>query len=335
MTRPGATILGCAGPRLSPAERTFLAQADPWGFILFSRNVENPGQLRALTAELRDAVGRNAPILIDQEGGRVARLRDPYWREWLPPLEQMARAGPANAARSMRLRYRIIAAELRDLGIDVNCAPIADIAEGTTHPFLRNRCYGTDLATVVGAARAVAEGLEEGGVLPVLKHIPGHGRAAVDSHRDVPLVATDAATLRATDFAAFRALADLPLAMTAHVVYADLDGCVAATCSPAMIALIRDEIGFGGLLMSDDVSMQALSGPIALRAERTIAAGCDVVLHCNGDPEEMADVVAAAGQMSAAAAQRAEAALRRRSDPAPVDPGALDAELAQLLRTGA
>lgn len=331
MSAPGAYVFGCAGLRLSQAETAFFRQANPVGFILFSRNIENPDQLRALTSALRDCVGRDAPVLIDQEGGRVARLKPPHWRAWMAPLAQMEAAGPELAARSMRLRYRLIAAELHDLGIDVNCAPVADIAEGTTHPFLRDRCYGSDLPTVIGAARAVAQGLLEGGVLPVVKHVPGHGRAAIDSHHDVPVVGTDAETLRQSDFAAFRALADLPIAMTAHVVYAAIDGAVAATCSPAMVALIRDEIGFDGLLLSDDLSMRALSGPIPHRAERSIAAGCDVALHCNGDLAEMEAVASVLGPLTVAATRRAAAALARRQKPQPVDLDASEAELRAIL----
>jgi beta-N-acetylhexosaminidase len=327
----GACILAPAGPALAPDERAFFGDADPWGFILFARNVESPEQLRRLTDALCDTVARDAAILIDQEGGRVARLGPPHWRSWMPPLDQVRAAGPDRAARSMWLRYRLIAAELRAVGIDTNCAPVADIAEGTTHPFLKNRCYGTDLASVVACARAVAEGLMAGGVLPVLKHIPGHGRAAVDSHRDVPVVGTGADALGASDFAAFRALADLPVAMTAHVVYDAIDGRSVATCSPAAINLIREHIGFDGLLMTDDISMRALTGSLELRCRDAIAAGCDLVLHCNGDAAEMEVVAEASGTLSDEAARRAGAALARRTAPQPVDIPALEAELAELL----
>ncbi len=331
----GACILAPAGPELTAQEREFFADAAPWGFILFARNVETPEQLRRLTHDLREAVGREAPVLIDQEGGRVARLGPPHWRAWLPPLEQVERAvgagAPERAARGMWLRYRLIANELRAVGIDANCAPIADIAEGTTHPFLKNRCYGTDLETVVRMARASAQGLLAGGVLPVLKHIPGHGRAAVDSHRDVPLVGASAADLSGRDFAAFRALADLPMAMTAHVVYEAIDPGAVATCSPRMITLIRTEIGFGNLLMSDDISMRALAGPLEARCHLALAAGCDLVLHCNGDAGEMRVVAAASGRLSADGQRRAEAALAARRAPEAVDISALEAELSELL----
>lgn len=330
MTAAGATILGCEGPSLGADERAFFRAADPWGFILFARNVESPAQLRRLTAALREAVGREAPVLIDQEGGRVARLGPPHWRAWAPPLEQMARAGPG-AVRSMLARYRLIAEELRAVGIDGNCAPCADIAGPQTHPFLRNRCYGTDAATVTAAARAVAEGLLAGGVLPVVKHIPGHGRAAADSHAALPEVGCPRAELAAHDFAPFRALADLPLGMTAHVVYRALDLTLPATLSRACLRAIREEIGFAGLLMTDDIGMGALAGPPGRSAAAALAAGCDVVLHCNGERAEMDEVVAAAGRLSPAAAARAEAALGCRHRPEPIDIPALEAELEALL----
>lgn len=330
MAGQGAFILGCHGPRLSPEEAAFYAEADPWGFILFARNVETPAQVAALVADLRSAVGREAPVLIDQEGGRVQRLGPPHWRSWLPPLDQVARAGRDGAARSMYLRYRLIAHDLRALGIDVNCAPCADIATDDTHPFLRNRCYGTELSPVTGIARAVATGLMAGGVLSVVKHIPGHGRAVVDSHAGLPRVDAAPEDLVATDFAAFRALADLPLGMTAHVVYSAFDSA-AATVSPRMIRLIRDEIGFDGLLMTDDLSMGALGGTIAGRCRAALAAGCDVILHCNGDMAEMRAVAETAGRMGPAAQQRADRSLRLRRAPQPIDIREAEVELETLL----
>ncbi len=328
MAVAGAHIMGCAGPGLSGDEAAFFRDADPWGFILFDRNLQDAPQIRRLTAALRDSVGRDAPILIDQEGGRVQRLRPPLAQEWPAPLDHV-RTLNGNAERGLWLRYRLIAAELRDYGIDVNCAPIADIASDATHPVLLNRCYGTSRDAVVPLARAVADGLLAGGVLPVLKHIPGHGRATADSHLELPRVETPAADLSATDFAAFRALSDLPLGMTAHVVYSALDDR-AATVAPPLIAAIRGEMAFDGLLMSDDISMSALHGGIADRAAAAIEAGCDVILHCNGDLAEMQAVAAAAGRMSPAAARRADAALARRTAPDSIDPQALVAELATL-----
>jgi beta-N-acetylhexosaminidase len=330
MSAAGATILGCLGTDLSPDERAFFRASDPWGFILFARNVETPDQLRRLTRALREAVGREAPIFIDQEGGRVARLRTPYWREWMTPLDQMDRAG-ASGPRSMWIRYRLIAQELRAVGIDGNCAPLGDIAGEGTHAVLRNRCYGRDATTVAKAALAVADGLLAGGVLPVIKHIPGHGRATLDTHLELPRVEATRSDLSATDFAPFRALADLPLGMTAHIVFPAFDLATPATQSRAAIRAIREEIGFQGLLMTDDISMEALSGPLAQRAVASLAAGCDVVLHCNGKPHEMEEVIAAAGRLTPEAEARAAAALARRRMPEKIDIPVLEAELEALL----
>lgn len=334
---PSATILGCEGPHLGASEAGFFRDADPWGFILFARNVVEPDQLRRLTGNLRAAVGRDALILIDQEGGRVQRLRAPHWREWCAPRDQVARARPGTLARGLWLRYRLIAAELRSVGIDANCAPCADIAGPDTHPFLANRCLGSDAADVTAAARAVAEGLMAGGVLPVVKHLPGHGRAHVDSHHGLPRITTPLGELVASDFVPFGALADLPLAMTGHVVLEAIDPDRPATASARVIGLIRDNIGFGGLLMTDDLSMQALSGTIGARAAAAIAAGCDIALHCNGERAEAAAAVAAAGPLRPAAVVRAAAALARRDTARPeaIDSAALAAELAATLTEAA
>ncbi len=314
-----AAIFGCLGPVLSEVERAFFADADPWGFILFSRNIESPDQLRALTASLRETVGRDAPILIDQEGGRVARLRPPQWLDWMPPLDQMAAVAPQNRRRAMSLRYRIIATELRALGIDVNCAPMLDVATPTSHEIILNRCYGHDPDTVAEMGRAVAEGLLAGGVLPIIKHIPGHGRADMDSHLELPVVDIDRETLAASDFLPFARLADLPMAMTAHIVYPAIDPDACATLSPRVIDMIRLDIGFGGLLMTDDLSMQALSGDFRTRTRAALAAGCDVILHCNGEPAEMTEILAETPVLAGDALRRAEAALAYRTAPEPFD----------------
>lgn len=311
-----AAIFGCAGPVLLPEERAFFRDADPMGFILFARNVEDPAQVARLTADLREAVGRDAPVLVDQEGGRVQRLRAPHWREWCPPIEEQD-------SRSLWLRYRIIAAELRAVGIDADCAPCADIAGAETHPFLYNRCLATNAADVAVFARVAADGLMAGGVLPVVKHLPGHGRATQDTHHDLPTVTEDAATLRATDFAPFAALADLPMAMTAHIIFSAHDAANPATQSPEMLRVIREEIGFRGLLMTDDLNMQALKGTLSERTARAMAAGCDIALHCKGDLSEMQAVAATAGSMSAAARSRAQAALAQRTAPDECDIGEL------------
>ena len=329
MTRFGATILAPLGLTLSAEEKRFFAEANPFGFILFARNVESAEQLRALTSDLRAAVGWHAPVFTDQEGGRVQRLRAPLATEFLPPLDEVAQVGET-AARAMELRFRIIAAELRAVGIDGNCAPMLDVARPGTHAFLRNRCYAEDVETVVAMGQAVVKGLTDGGVLPVMKHLPGHGLAQLDSHKDLPRVSAPREELEDIDFAAFRPFADLPLAMTAHLVYEGLN-TRPATVDPEMIALIRENIGFQGLLMSDDLSMEALSGTIGARSAATVAAGCDVVLHCNGKMDDMRPVVEAAGQMTEAAQSRAEAALAARTIPAEIDIAALKAEHEALL----
>ena len=325
----GACILDAEGLRLTPDEKRLFARANPFGFILFARNIDTPDQVRALCADLRDAVGRDAPITIDQEGGRVQRLRAPQWREWLPPLEHVAEAGK-NAAEAMYVRYRLIAAELHDLGIDSNCAPLVDVAGPQTHDFLKNRCYGFDAGTVARMGRAVADGLLDGGVLPVLKHIPGHGRAVVDSHLDLPVVDAPHAELSSIDFAPFHALNDLPMGMTAHLVYSALDARP-ATLSPVMMGLIREEIGFDGLIMTDDISMKALNGSLPDIARGSLEAGCDVVLLCNASLDERRAVAEASGQLSEAGQARAEKALAARKTPDEVDIPALEAKLDALL----
>ncbi|MHC0052666.1 beta-N-acetylhexosaminidase [Actibacterium sp. D379-3] len=326
----GAYFFGCAGTTLTDAERRFFTEADPLGFILFAHNIRTPDQLRRLTGDLRACLGRDAPILIDQEGGRVQRMGPPHWRQWLPPLDEVRAAGP-RAGDVLRLRYQLIAAELRAVGIDVNCAPCADIARDVTHPVLRNRCLGEDAQTVAEMARAVAAGLLAGGVLPVIKHMPGHGAATVDSHLALPRVDLPRDALEQADFAPFRALADLPLAMTAHVVYAAIDAEDPATTSPAMIDLLRGGIGFDGFLMSDDISMQALAGDMATRCAATLRAGCDAVLHCNGDLAEMQMVAATCGTLSDRAQARAAAALALCGAPAG-DIAALTADWDALMR---
>ena len=322
-----ALILGCEGEALSREEAAFFAATQPFGFILFARNVADADQLRALTSDLRAAVGRDAPILIDQEGGRVARLRPPLATDFLPPLDDVARLGAA-AARGMHLRYQIIAAELARYGIDGNCVPALDIARPDTHPILRNRLLGMDADTVARLGRAVVDGTLAGGALPVIKHMPGHGRARVDSHLDLPRTEVEADAL-ATDFAPFAALSDAPLGMTAHVVFAALDHRP-ATQSPVMVDLIRRRIGFDGLLMTDDISMQALSGDVATRGRRALEAGVDVVLHCNGDLAEMRALADTAGPLTGASARRAAAALAARPGAAPVDIAVLRAEFEGL-----
>ncbi len=309
-----AAIFGCAGPVLSGAERSFFREVDPWGFILFARNIDTPDQVRALTAALREAVGRDAPILIDQEGGRVARLRPPHWRGWGPALDTAEAATLTEDERceALRLRYALIGAELADVGIDVNCAPLLDIRAPGAHDIIGDRALGTDADAVIRRGRAVHDGLLDAGVLPVIKHVPGHGRAGADSHLDLPVVDTPLAELIETDFRPFAALADAPLAMTAHIVYPALDLDACATLSPIVISYIRQTLGLTGLLMSDDLSMHALTGDFGERTTRTLDAGCDLVLHCNGDMDEMQSIADALRPLTTAAEKRAAIALALR-----------------------
>ncbi|SDC21472.1 beta-N-acetylhexosaminidase [Ruegeria marina] len=325
----GATILDAEGLRLTAEEKVLFREVDPFGFILFARNIETADQVRALCCDFREAVGRDCVITIDQEGGRVQRLRPPLARAWLPPLDHAARAGE-NAERAMYLRYRLIASELHELGIDSNCAPMLDLARDETHDFLRNRCYGDDPQTVTRLGRAVADGLLDGGVLPVVKHMPGHGRATLDSHHDLPHVALTPEALDSTDFAPFRALHDLPMGMTAHLVYDRIDPRP-ATVSPVMMELIRQRIGFQGLIMTDDISMKALAGSIAEKTAQAIAAGCDVALVCNQSLADRAAAAQAAGRMGEAAQARAMRALERRQAPVELDIAAAEAELSRLM----
>ncbi|MEL7166145.1 MAG: glycoside hydrolase family 3 N-terminal domain-containing protein [Pseudomonadota bacterium] len=325
----GATVLDADGPRLSKDEKAFFREADPFGFILFARNIDTPDQVYGLCSEMRDTVGRNAPITIDQEGGRVQRLRAPTWRDWAPPMDFVQAAGD-DAPRAMYIRYRLIAGELAALTIDSNCAPMVDVACDLTHAFLRNRCYGSDPAAVAEIGRAVADAHLAGGVLPVLKHMPGHGRATADSHYDLPQVPHEMEELADTDFAPFRALNDLPMGMTAHLQYTAIDDAP-ATLSPDVMRFIREDIGFDGLIMTDDIGMKALSGTPAQIATHALKADCDVILYCNAPLADRIAVANAAGQMTDAAQTRAEAALAARRAPDDIDIADLNAELEALL----
>lgn len=330
--RYGATILDATGLRLTPEEKALFRAVKPFGFILFARNIDTPDQVRALCGELREAAGHNAVITIDQEGGRVQRLRGPVWRDWTPPMTFVQAAG-ADAAQAMYIRFRLIADELFGLGIDSNCAPMVDVAGPQTHEFLYNRCYGTDPDQVAALGRAAADGMLDGGVLPVVKHMPGHGRATIDSHFNLPLVGADHATLTAHDFAPFKALNDLPMGMTAHLVYDAIDPRP-ATLSPVMMDVIRSEIGFDNLIMTDDISMKALDGAVDQISRDALAAGCDVILYCNAALSDRAAVADAAGEMTDAAQTRAVRALNARRTPDEIDIPALTAKLDALLGGG-
>jgi beta-N-acetylhexosaminidase len=330
-----AFITGVSGPQLAAAERDFIRTARPWGFILFKRNVQTPAQVAALVRELRDvAETEDAPVLIDQEGGRVQRLGPPHWPVYPPGavFDRLYDIDSALGLEGARLSARLIADDLNQLGITVDCLPLADVPVAGADAVIGDRAYGTDPAKVAGIARAVTDGLEQGGILPVLKHIPGHGRATADTHLALPTVDTPESELDATDFAAFRPLADLPMAMTAHVVFSAIDGAHPATTSATMIErVIRGRIGFQGLLMSDDVSMNALAGSIAERTRAIIAAGCDVVLHCNGKLNEMEAVAAETPELAGKALERAERALAARKAPRAFDRAAARADLDALI----
>jgi beta-N-acetylhexosaminidase len=312
---PRAVVFGCAGERLSPAEAQFFKAVDPLGFILFRRNCDTPEQVCELVAALRECVGRaNAPVLIDQEGGRVARLGPPHWRRY-PAAATFAALADGLAETAARLGARLIADDLGRLGITVGCLPVLDLSVAGADPVIGDRAFGSVPERVARLGLAVCEGLLAGGVLPVVKHIPGHGRARVDSHFGLPEVDTRHEVLSQTDFAPFRALAAMPWAMTAHIIYMAIDAAAPATLSPRIIGnIIRGEIGFEGVLISDDLSMQALGGAVGERARRALAAGCDLVLHCNGKPAEMEEVAAATAALSTAAVRRlARAEAMRRA----------------------
>ncbi|NUR13392.1 MAG: beta-N-acetylhexosaminidase [Bradyrhizobium sp.] len=330
-----AFITGVSGTELTAIEREFIRDQRPWGFILFKRNVATPTQVAALVAELRAAAGSTeAPVLIDQEGGRVQRLGPPHWPVYPPGavFSTLYDTDSALGLTAARLSARLIAADLSDLGISVDCLPLADVPVPGADAVIGNRAYGIEPGKVAAIARAVTEGLEQGGVLPVLKHIPGHGRATADTHFKLPTVDTPRGELEQSDFAAFKPLADLPMAMTAHVVFSAVDPAHPATTSATMIAdVIRGAIGFQGLLMSDDVSMNALSGNIAERTRAIFAAGCDMALHCNGDIEEMRAVAGQTPLLSGRALERANAALAARKAPQPLDRAAARTELDALI----
>src|SRR5882757_9472723 len=335
-----AFITGVSGPKLTAAERKLMAAERPWGFILFKRNIATPAQVILLVRELRAAIGNpDAPVLIDQEGGRVQRLGPPHWPVYPPGaafgvLYDIDRAAGLNAAR---LSARLMPADLVELGVTVDCLPLADVPVAGADAVIGNRAYGTEPDKVAAIARAVTDGLGQGGILPVLKHIPGHGRATADTHFRLPEVDTSKDELDRTDFAAFQPLAELPMAMTAHVVFSALDPAQPATTSATIIEqVIRGVIGFQGLLMSDDVSMNALAGSIAQRTKAIVTAGCDMVLHCNGKLDEMVAVAGETPLLTGKALARARQALASRKAPQPFDRQAARAELDELVtRAGA
>ena len=338
LRRPiAAMILGCAGTTLTVEEQKFFADTNPLGLILFKRNCEEPKQIRSLIAAFRETVGRpDAPILIDQEGGRVARLVPPHWRAY-PAAGSVAALYAQDAEAGRRAAYlcgRLIGDDLQDLGITIDCAPVADLRIDGAHEIVGDRSYGATVQDAVILCGAVAAGLLDSGVLPIIKHIPGHGRACVDSHLDLPIVDTDLLKLDETDFAVFRGLRDVPWAMTAHIRYTALDDQLPCTLSETVIAeIIRERIGFDGVLVSDDLSMKALGGEMQSRAEDAIKAGCDIALHCNGDMKEMVAVAAGTPHITKTTFARLKSAETQRLQalgPVP-DRAAFDQELESLL----
>jgi len=334
-----AFITGLSGPAVTADERAFLRQSLPWGLILFKRNIQSLAQIATLIDEFKATVGRaEVPVLIDQEGGRVQRMGPPQWPAY-PPGAAYGRLydrDPGAGLAAARLGGRLIASDLAAAGITVDCLPVADVPVAGSDAVIGDRAYGETPAKVAAIAAALTQGLAEGGVLPVLKHLPGHGRATTDSHLRLPVVTADRDVLEATDFAAFRSLARLALGMTAHVVFTAIDPDLPATTSATIIGqVIRGFIGFGGLLMSDDLSMGALSGSLAERTRAALAAGCDMALHCNGNLREMEAVAGAAPELSGAAARRADAALATRRTPEPIDLPTARTQFARLTQAGA
>ncbi|MEQ8405579.1 MAG: beta-N-acetylhexosaminidase [Oceanicaulis sp.] len=331
----GAALYGFAGEALSPDEKAFFKDADPWGFILFARNIDRPDQVRRLTDTLRDLVGWNAPVFIDQEGGRVQRFRPPVWRA-APPAARFGALWdiePEQALEAVTLNHKLLAAELFACGVDVDFAPCLDLKVEGAHDVIGDRAFHSDPDAVSAMGDAAIAGLQDQGVLGVIKHIPGHGRASVDSHDELTVVEADEETLRDRDFRAFIGLNDVTMAMTAHIVYPAIDPDDPVTLSSEGVQrIIRGHIGFDGLLMTDDLSMKALEGPIRRSGERAILAGCDLLMHCNGDMAEMIEIAHAAPRLDGKAHERAEAALARRQPPGDFDPEAGAARLAALFK---
>ncbi|HUO87849.1 MAG TPA: beta-N-acetylhexosaminidase [Rhizomicrobium sp.] len=332
-------IYGCAGTMLAAEERAFFREARPWGFILFARNTHDRDQIRALAAALRETVGdARAPILIDQEGGRVARLKPPGWkvRPAAARFGEIHLAQGDAAREAAYLNARLIAHDLSEVDINVDCLPVLDVPVPGAHEVIGDRAFSSDPATIIDLGRAQIEGLMEGGVLPVMKHIPGHGRAAADSHAALPRVSASAEELSATDFVTFRSLDTCPMAMTAHVVYEAIDPQRPATTSPKVIRdVIRGEMGFDGLLISDDLSMNALDGRLSARTKAALFAGCDIVLHCNGNMDEMREVASEVKALDGPSLRRAEHALSLLSPDEEFDPAAAEARLAELMSVSA
>lgn len=316
-----AVIFGCSGPALTEDESAFLTEAKPYGFILFARNVVDRAQVTALVADLRGCVGWAAPVLIDQEGGRVQRMTAPEWRKYPPGRvfgtlygRDADETGRALALSLCRDNAHLLAWDLAEVGIDVDCLPLLDLPQPGAHDVIGDRAFSGEVEPTVALARAQLEGLRLGGVTGVIKHIPGHGRAMSDSHLELPMIKADQATLVDHDFKPFRAFSDEVYGMTGHLLLADLDADRPSTTSPLVVErIIRGHLGFDGLLMTDDLSMQALRGDFSERAAASIEAGCDLVLHCNGKMDEMRAVAGATPLLADEAARRADRADARRA----------------------
>jgi beta-N-acetylhexosaminidase len=328
---PKAFICGCAGFALKPEERAFLRLEDPWGLILFKRNINDRNQVRELTRSFRECVGRaDAPVLIDQEGGRVQRMAPPQWRAYPAAASIEGGLEPSKAEGAAHLIARLIAHDLNEVGITIDCAPVLDVADEGTHAAIGTRAFSPRPERVAAMGRAVSEGLLAGGVAPVIKHMPGHGRARVDSHHELPVVDVSRGELK-RDLAPFAALRDLPMAMSAHLLYAAIDPERPATMSSIVVQeVMRGEIGFDGLILSDDLSMKALKGPFDERAAAVIEAGLDIVLHCNGDLDEARAVASATSSLSGVSLRRADAALAAIAPPKPLDIELAERELAAI-----
>ncbi len=318
-----ALITGCASVSLSHAEVQLFSQSNPWGLILFKRNCESPDQIKSLIASFRAAVGRSdAPVFVDQEGGRVQRLGPPHWRKYpeARALGQLYNINPSLALRTARNLGRLMAQELEEVGFTASCLPVLDVPQPGAHDVIGNRAYDLRPERIMVLANAHMAGLMDGGILPVMKHIPGHGRSTVDSHHNLPVINASRLELESHDFIPFTGLASCPMAMTAHVIYASIDNAAPATLSRKVVRhVIRRVIGFNGLLMTDDLSMKALSGTFAEKAAKAYEAGCDMLLHCNGVMSEMEEVAAHAVELSAKTARRAKTALKLRRKPQPFD----------------
>jgi beta-N-acetylhexosaminidase len=332
-------ISGCEGTQLSPAEISFFHERNPWGLILFKRNCETPAQIKTLTSAFRDAVGRkDAPVFIDQEGGRVQRLGPPsnYWRKYpsARAFGDLYAKNPVAALRTARHVGRLMAEDLIEIGITADCLPVLDVPQAGAHDVIGNRAYSLHIEQVMALARAHTAGLMDGGVLPVMKHIPGHGRSEVDSHHNLPVVNAKREELERVDFPPFAAFADAPMAMTAHVIYTAFDKTAPATLSRKIIkSVIREQIGFRGLLITDDLSMKALSGTLAEKCSKALSAGCDMLLHCNGKLDEMQEVAAAAGDLKGRALRRAKTALKSARKPQAFDKKAALKDLELVVST--